>query len=370
MTSQSLQHPHVLHDDPVSRNTLPSLLLDLSRNENPLGPSPEAITAMTRALASVHRYPDSTSSALRTQLGQHHGLDAARIVLDHGSEALLRLIVSTFTTPGEEVLFGQYSFPGYTRLAQACGATPVRIPMPGLLLKIENVLDALSVQTRIVILDNPNNPTGQVWSQSDLARIHRFLPRDVLLVLDAAYAEYVQSPQYSVGFDLATDYENVIVTRTFSKFYGLAGVQVGWAYGAAPLIDMLNKARLPFSCHTLAQVGAQAALGDAAHQFQTLAHYHDVMPWFCTALDQLDLPFIPSQGNFVLVDFETKIRAQSAQDALHTADIIIRAGDDFGLESHLRISLGRKEEMERVIQALARWRDQEAPFPHSCARRA
>ncbi len=251
----------------------------LASNETPLGASPLAVEAFRRCAGELHRYPDGSAAALREAIGARHGLDPARIVCGNGSDDLLYLLAAVFTEPGDEALFTEHAFAIYRIAAQAAGAAPVAAPERNLTADADALLARAGPNTRICYLANPNNPTGTYIPAAELARLRAGLPEHCLLVVDAAYAEYMRGGDYSTGAELADSYGNVAVTRSFSKIYGLSSLRLGWLYGPPAVVDALNRARAPFNVNRAAQEAGVAAVGDAAFVARAAAHNDEWRPW-------------------------------------------------------------------------------------------
>jgi histidinol-phosphate aminotransferase len=329
-------------------------LVKLSANENPLGTSPAALAA--RAAAGFPAaYPDPDSTALRDAIGQLHGIDPARIVCGTGSDELLNLAAQAFAGPGDEVLFPRYSFAVYDIAARRCGATPVEAPDADYAADVDALLAAVSERTRVVFLANPNNPTGSFLPRAELARLHAGLPRDVLLVVDQAYAEYLAPEDDDGGLELAARHDNVLVTRTFSKIYGLAGERIGWGTGAPDLVGALGRIRGPFNVTVSGQLAAEAALGDQAFVEASRVHNRSVRARFVAEIEALGnrgLRALPSEANFVLVLFEGGLTAERALAAISEAGYAVRHLPGQGLPQGLRITIGTAEQMAEVAAAL------------------
>jgi len=330
-------------------------LVKLSANENPLGTSPAALAALAAARAEAATYPDPDARDLREAIAGLHGLDPARVVCGTGSDELLNLAAQGFAGPGDEVLFSRFSFAVYDIAARRCGATPVEAPDRDLACDVDALLAAVTPRTRVVFLANPNNPTGTFLPPSEVARLHAGLPSDVLLVVDEAYGEYVDPALQSAAFDLAAAHENVLVTRTFSKIYGLAAERIGWATGASGLIDVLNRIRGPFNVTASGQQAALAALGD--QDFVRASREHNAaerarLVEAIGALGNHGLAFTPSEANFLLVHFSGEVSAAQALDALADAGYAVRHLPSQGLPGSLRITIGKSDDMTRVIATL------------------
>ncbi|GAB5348325.1 histidinol-phosphate transaminase [Alteriqipengyuania sp. 357] len=328
-------------------------LTKLSANENPLGCSEAALAAMMQSREAA-RYPDPDSIALRTALGDLHGIDPALIVCGTGSDELLNLAAQAFAGAGDEVLMPQYSFSVYPIAARRVGATPVETPAKDFGTDVDALLAAVTPATRIVFVANPNNPTGTYLPHSEILRLHDGLPDDVLLVLDQAYAEYLDD-EGAPGLALAGKADNVLVTRTFSKIYGLASARVGWATGAPHLVDALNRIRGPFNVTGAAQAGALAALGDRDFVRHSREENTRLRAAFVARLDALGnhgVSAVPSEANFVLVRFPDQPTAEKVRDAIADAGYAVRHLPGQGLGEALRITIGCEDDMARVGDAI------------------
>lgn len=330
-------------------------LVKLSANENPLGTSPAALAALEAARGEAASYPDPDSKALREAIGRLHGLDPARIVCGTGSDELLNLAAQGFAGAGDEVLFSRHSFAVYDIAARRCGALPIEAEDRDLTADVDAILSAVTDRTRVVFLANPNNPTGTWIEPGEVERLHAGLPADVLLVLDEAYGEYVDPALQRVGLDLAAAHENVLVTRTFSKIYGLAAERIGWATGSPDLIDVLNRIRGPFNVTVSGQAAALAAIGD--QDFVTASREHNLTERTrfedaIAALGNHGLSTVPSEANFVLVRFDGDVKAGAALEALAQAGYAVRHLPSQGLPDALRITIGKSADMDKVVAAL------------------
>lgn len=327
----------------------------LSSNEGALGPSPKAMEAYAKAASELHRYPDGDTSKLRKAIGRHYDLDPARIVCGAGSDEILNLLVRAYCGPGDELLYSQYGFLMYAINALGVGATPVAAPAKDYGSDIDALLAAVTERTRIVCLANPNNPTGTYVTKDDVRRLHAGLPKNVLLIIDAAYAEYVSKNDYESGVELVDQAENVVMTRTFSKIYGLGGLRLGWMYGPAGIVDVMSRLRQPFNVNLAAQIAGIAALEDIAHTDASRTNNDIWLPWLSDELKKLGLAPLPSVGNFVLVGFGSKERAMAANDWLMNDGLIPRLVAGYGLPEHLRITVGTETEVKAVQASLARF---------------
>ena len=330
-------------------------LIKLSANENPLGCSPRVGEALAQVL-EPNFYPDPDATQLRQAIGKMHGIDPALIVCGTGSGELLHGAVQAFAGPGDEVLFSRFSFSLYPLLAMKVGAEPVLADTPDYAVSVDSLLASVSERTRVVLLDNPNNPLGCFLPRDEVARLHAELPSDVLLVVDQAYAEFIDDPDPDGGLALAATHDNVLVTRTFSKAYGIAGERVGWATGAPELIGALNRLRGAFNVTTTGQRAALAALADqefVARSQRTNAAARSILMERLAALGNRGIRPLPSEANFVLVLFDGALTAQAAMEAVNGAGFAVRHLPGQGLGNALRITIGTIEDMERVAAAIA-----------------
>ncbi|MES2339375.1 MAG: histidinol-phosphate transaminase [Pseudomonadota bacterium] len=327
----------------------------LSSNENPLGTSPAARAAFEEASGRLERYPDAGATDLRETLSRLYGLDPARIIYGNGSDEVLHLAAGAFAGPGDEVIHVRYGFAVYEIATRRVGATPVIAPDRDYATDVDAILACVTDRTRIVYVANPNNPTGTYTSREDIARLHAGLPGHVLLVLDHAYAEYIDGDAEDGGMALAETAANVLVTRTFSKMYGLAAERIGWGYASDAIIQAMHRIRLPFSITIAGTAAAIAALGDRAFVDHTRDHNARWRAWFTAEIGKLGnagLRAVPSQANFVLVLFEGTLTAEAAYKGLMDAGYIVRWLPGQGLPHGLRITIGTADETQGVLAAL------------------
>lgn len=327
-------------------------LIKLSANENPLGTSPQALAAKAQASAL---YPDPDSKALRARLGEVHGIDPARIVMGTGSDELLNLIAQGYAGPGDEVIYVRYGFSVYDIAARRCGSTPVVAPDADYGTDVDALLALVSERTRVVFVANPNNPTGSYLPRGEIARLHAALPADVVLVIDQAYAEYVAPEDEDGAMALAAAHQNVLVTRTFSKAYGLAGERIGWATGAPGLVATLNRIRGPFNVGSTGQAMALAALDDPAFIEASRVHNRNERARFVDAIEAMGnrgLRALPSEANFVLVLFEGALTAEAAFNGLAERGYIVRWLPGQGLPQGLRFTIGKPQDMDAILAGL------------------
>ncbi|MHA6721788.1 histidinol-phosphate transaminase [Sphingomonas sp. RS2018] len=327
----------------------------LSSNENPLGTSPAAREAFAAAAHSLERYPDAGAADLREALAAKHGLDPARIIYGNGSDEVLHLVAGAFAGPGDEIIHVRYGFAVYEIATRRVGATPVVAADQDYATDVDAILAAVTPATKIVFVANPNNPTGTYATREEIARLHAGLRGDILLVLDCAYTEYLDENGDDGSMALAAEAPNVLVTRTFSKMYGLAAERIGWGYASAAIIEAMHRIRLPFSITIAGQSAAIAALGDMAFVDHAREHNATWRAWFADEIGKLGnagLRAIPSQANFVLVVFEGALTAEAAYKGLMDAGYIVRWLPNQGLAQGLRITIGTEDETRGVIAAL------------------
>lgn len=359
--------PGVLAIDPYvpgrSKAPVSGEVFKLSSNETPLGASPEAIAAYARVGQSLEHYPDGSSTALRQAIGARYGLDPARIVCGAGSDEILSLLTHAYVGPGDEGLYSEYGFLVYKLAILSSGGTPVVAKEKDRTAQVDALLAAVTPRTKILHLANPNNPTGTYLAYEELKRLATSLPPHVLLVVDAAYAEYVTRNDYSAGIELVSEHENVVMSRTFSKIYGLAAVRLGWCYAPAHVADAVNRIRGPFNVTAPAIEAGVAALGDTVHLERAIAHNDRWLPWLTTELEKLGLAVTPSVGNFILVDFATTpgLTAPEADDYLAQHGLIVRSVGVYGFPHSLRISVGTERANRKLVEVLAAFVAQAQP---------
>lgn len=317
----------------------------LSSNESPIGASAKAVAAYKAAADTLELYPDGAATQLRTAIASRYGLKLENIVCGAGSDELLQLLAHAYLGPGDEAIYSQYGFLVYPIAIQSNGATPVVAPEKDFLADVDAILARVTDRTRMVFLANPNNPTGRYLPFSEVKRLHAGLPADVLLVLDAAYAEYVRRNDYEAGLELVSTSANVVMTRTFSKIYGLAALRLGWAYCPAHVADVLNRVRGPFNISAPAIAAGTAAMTDQDFVDRAVAHNDTWLSWLTSELTNMGLEVTPSVGNFVLVHFSAANghSAPSADAYLQEHGFVVRRMDAYGLPNALRISIGTEE---------------------------
>jgi histidinol-phosphate aminotransferase len=326
----------------------------LSANENPLGASPAAIEAYRSAASALEFYPDGSAHELREAIANRYGLKAENIVCGAGSDEILQLIAHAYLGPGDEAVYSQYGFLVYPIAIASNGAKAVVARENNLVTDVDQMLSCISEKTRVVFLANPNNPTGTYIPVSEVKRLHAGLPKSCLLVLDAAYAEYVRRNDYESGIEFVATNDNVVMTRTFSKIYGLASLRLGWAYCPSHVADVMNRIRGPFNVGTPALLAGAAAIADKAHVERAVAHNDEWLPWLTKELAGLGLEVTPSVGNFILVHFPEDARhtAAKADAFLAGRGIILRRMEGYGLPGALRLTIGSQEANRAVVAAL------------------
>ena len=326
----------------------------LSSNETPLGPSPRAVAALRAAAEHLELYPDGSALHLRSAIAARYGLDPARIVCGAGSDELLSLLALAFVGAGDEGIFCEHGFLVYRIAILSAGGTPVVAPETELTADVDAILAAVTARTKIVYLANPNNPTGTYLPFDEVRRLHAGLPPQVLLVIDAAYAEYVRANDYSAGLDLVLESGNVVMTRTFSKIHGLAAQRIGWLVGPEGVVDALNRIRGPFNVSGGGIAAGAAAIADEAHVAEAVAHNDAWLAWLAERVRALGLVVTPSVGNFLLVHFPQQPGRTAAEaDAHLTAQgVIVRRVSAYGLPNALRVTVGSAEANRAFLAAL------------------
>ena len=325
----------------------------LSSNETPLGAPPAAKAAFQAAVDKLESYPDGNATPLREALGALHRLDPARIVCGAGSDELLFMLANIFCEPGDEGIYTEQGFLLYRVAILAADATPVIVRERDFTVDVDAILAAVTAKTRIVYIANPNNPTGTYLPRDEVARLADTLPQNVLLVLDAAYAEYATADDYDCGFDVVHERENVVVTRTFSKIYGLASLRLGWCFAPAAICEAMNRVRSPFNINDPAMRAGVAALGDQPHIQAAIAHNAHWRAVATREIAALGFPVTPSAANYVLIHLRNPAEAAAADAFLSARGLILRMVGAYGLPQCLRLSIGSEVAMRLVIEAFA-----------------
>ncbi len=359
MTSNRPQpRPGVLEIAPYvpGKSSAPGVakIFKLSSNETPLGPSANALAAYRAAGEHLEDYPDGPASALREAIGAAFGLDPDRIVCGAGSDDLLNLIARAYLKDGDEAIYTTHGFLVYPIAITGTGAKAIAAAENDFTANVDAILKAVTAKTKVVFLANPNNPTGTYVPFDEVKRLHKGLPPHVLLVLDAAFAEYVQRNDYESGIELVATTDNVVMTRTFSKIYGLAALRLGWLYGPAHIVDAINRIRGPFNVNAPAIAAGIAAIRDTAHVDRARAHNTQWLAWLTDEIGKLGLAVTPSAANFVLIHFP-EVKGRTAKDAdafLTKRGLILRQVGAYKLPNALRMSVGTEEANRLVVQAL------------------
>ncbi|MDE2458641.1 MAG: histidinol-phosphate transaminase [Rhodospirillales bacterium] len=324
----------------------------LSSNEGAFGPPPGALQAIAGAGAAMHRYPDGGALKLRQAIGAKFGLDPERIVCGNGSDEILTLLIQSYGGPGTELIMSEHGFSIYEISGRLAGCTVLKAPEKDLTTDVDAILALVSPATRMVFIANPNNPTGTMLGQGEMERLRNLLPAHVLLVLDAAYSEYVERADYDAGVKLVDAGENTVMTRTFSKIFGMGGARLGWGYAPPAIVDVLNRVRPPFPVNNFAAAAGIAALAESGWLEMSRAHNSAERRRLAERLTQAGLRVTPSEANFILVDFVTTARAGAADAHLRRHGIIVRQVKSYGLPHCLRITIGTSEECSRVAELL------------------
>ncbi|MBV9736423.1 MAG: histidinol-phosphate transaminase [Acidisphaera sp.] len=349
--------PEILEIAPYvgGESTIPGVnrIHKLSSNEGAFGAPPGAKEAYARLGGALHLYPDGACTELRRAIGARFGLDPERIVCGAGSDDLIYQLCLAYGGPGTELIMTEHGFSIYQIAGQYAGSRVVKTRERDLTADVDAMLAAVSPATRLVFLANPNNPTGSMLPSREVERLRAGLPADVLLVLDAAYAEYVERPDYEPGIRLVDAGDDTVMTRTFSKIFGLGGMRLGWCYGPPRVIDVLNRVRSPFNVNAAAQEAGIAALAEPGWVEKGRAHNAEYRAKLTAALGEVGIKVWPSEGNFVLADFATRARAEAADEFLKRRGLIARRVGAYGLPHCLRITIGTAEECGLVAETLA-----------------
>ncbi|KQT44400.1 histidinol-phosphate aminotransferase [Aureimonas sp. Leaf454] len=335
----------------------------LSSNETPLGPSPRAREAMIAAASDLELYPDGQASTLKAAIAETQGLNAANILCGNGSDELLGLLCAAYLSAGDEAIHTEHGFLVYDIYIRANGATPVVAPETDRRADVDAILSRVTEKTKLVFLANPNNPTGTYLSYDEVRRLHRGLPSHVILVLDAAYAEYVARNDYGAGVELVSANANVVMTRTFSKIHGLAALRIGWMYAPEPIVDALNRIRGPFNINAPAIAAGAAAIRDRNHVESAARHNAEWLAFLTAELSALGLDVTPSVGNFLLVHFpdEPGRTAAEADAFLTNRGYILRRVTSYGFPNALRLTVGSEAACRGVVAVLAEFLGTKAP---------
>ena len=329
-------------------------VLKLSSNENPLGPSAAAKDAFTRAAHDLHLYPSTDHASLRGAIGEVWGVDAERVIIGVGSDEIIHFLCQAYAGRGDEVIHTEHGFGMYKISARAAGATPVEVPERERVVDVDAILAACTKKTKLVFFSNPGNPTATMISEAEVARLADNLPPQTILVLDGAYAEYVEG--FDAGRAIVEARENVIMTRTFSKIYGLGGLRVGWGYGPQAIIDVLNRIRGPFNMSNAALAAAEAAVRDTAYTEKCRIENARWREWLATSLAEIGVPSDTSTANFILARFASEDEAVGCNAYLTSQGILVRHPANYGFPHCLRITVGDESACRRVVHAVAQFK--------------
>ncbi len=326
----------------------------LSANETPLGPSPTAKTAFAELANCLEDYPDGSSNELREAISKTHGINSDNILCGNGSDECLSLMAQCYLSKGDEAIYTEHGFLVYKIAILAAGATPIVAKENDATADVDAIINCISDKTRMIFIANPNNPTGTYLPMSEVRRLHAALPNNVILVLDAAYAEYVRRNDYESGIELVSDNENVVMTRTFSKIHGLAALRVGWLYGPEHIIDTLNRVRGPFNVNAAALAAATAAIADRSNVDAAIVHNEKWLAWTTDQLTKIGLKVTPSVGNFILIHFKDTPGkgAKDADDYLTQRGFVLRLVAPYGFDNAIRMTIGSEEACRGVVQCL------------------
>ncbi|WP_166417328.1 histidinol-phosphate transaminase [Cochlodiniinecator piscidefendens] len=333
-------------------------VVKLSSNENPFGPSEKAVEVYSKSSRALHRYPSTDHKNLREAIAKVHGLNADRVICGVGSDEVIAFLCQAYAGPGDEVIHTEHGFAMYRISSLAAGATPIEVKERERITDVDAILDACNEKTKLVFIANPNNPTGTMIGGSEIARLAAGLPKQTLLVLDGAYAEYVEA--FDGGANLVDSRENVVMTRTFSKLYGLGGLRVGWGYGPKHVIDVLNRIRGPFNLSQAQMETAEAAVKDREHAVRCREENTRLRAWLAEALAEIGVPSDTSCANFILARFATPEEANTCDDYLKTQGLIVRRVAGYNLPHCLRITVGDEASCRRVAHAVRQFKEGKA----------
>lgn len=324
--------------------------IKLASNENPLGPSPIALNAIMDKASTLNRYPDGSGYYLKNMLNKKFGVPFEQIVLGNGSNEIIELIIRTFLSPAEHVVQAFPTFLVYEKIVKGAGGRIISVPLSDFRIDLNRMAEAITPDTKIVFICNPNNPTGSVLRMDEMRDFLDRIPRDIIVALDEAYIEFVSDERAANGLDLLSDYPLLFVLRTFSKLYGLAGLRIGYGFASEKLVDYINRVRQPFNAGTLAQAAATAALEDVEFVSRTLKLVREGLRYLCNELDDMGLEYIPTQTNFFLIKVPGS--GKEVFERMLKQGVIVRAMDAYGLPDYIRINAGLPEENERFIKTL------------------
>jgi histidinol-phosphate aminotransferase len=324
--------------------------IKLASNENPLGPSPLAIKAIIEKLPTLHRYPDGSGYYLKERLSEKFHVPSSGIIIGNGSNELIELIIRTFLSPGEHVIQAFPTFLVYEKIVKGAGGKMTSVPLSHFRIDLEGIRKAVRPETKIIFINNPNNPTGSCVSEGEMRRFLGSIGQDVIVALDEAYIEFAVDSNIARGLDFLPHHPLLVVLRTFSKLYGLAGLRIGYGFAAENVVDYMNRVRQPFNANTLAQAAAVAALDDETFAGKTLKLVREGLSFLHEHLDKMELEYVPTQTNFFLI--RVPQGGKKVYEAMLRQGVIVRSMDSYGLPEYIRINVGLAEENERFIKTL------------------
>ena len=326
-------------------------IIKLASNENPLGPSPKAVAAMQKAVDQVNLYPDGNAYYLKKDLAEHLGVDIDQIILGNGSNEVLHIIGETFVKPNDEIIYSESAFVVYKLVAAICGAKAVVTPMNGYHQDISAIISAITNKTKIIFIANPNNPTGTMVNVEQTEKLLASVPEHVLVVFDEAYGEYIDREDYPRTLSYIQQGHNVLVSRTFSKIHGLAGLRIGYGIADNRLVGLMNRVRQPFNCNLLAQVSARAALADTDYVLRSKQTNDEEKHHLYKALAELNVDYVPSEGNFIMLNLSCS--GEVIAQKLLEKGIIVRPITSYGFPNSVRLTIGTNEQNRRFIETLS-----------------
>jgi len=324
--------------------------IKLASNENPLGPSPLAVQAIIDKVSGLHRYPDGSGYYLKSKLSEKYSVPVDQIILGNGSNELIELIIRTFLCSGEHAVQAFPTFLVYEKIVKGAGGRMISVPLSDFRTDLRRISKAITPETKILFINNPNNPTGSVLSKEEMVRFLSEIPDDIIVALDEAYIEFVSDETVARGLELLPDHPLLVVLRTFSKLYGLAGLRIGYGFASKKIIDYMNRVRQPFNANTLAQAAATACLEDSAFVSQTLRVVRGGLRYLYQCLDDMGLEYIPTQANFFLI--KAPPGAEKTCELMQREGVIVRSMDSYGLPDYIRVNAGLREENERFVRSL------------------
>lgn len=324
--------------------------IKLASNENPLGPSPRAIKVIKDNLNTLHRYPDGSGYYLKSKLSEKNNLPLDQIILGNGSDELIELIVRVFLSPGEHAVQASPTFLLYEKAVKGAGGQMISVPLSNFRIDLKEVLKAITQKTKIIFINNPNNPTGSILLREEMLCFMNDVPDDIIVVLDEAYIEFVSDESVAAGLELLPHHPLLFVLRTFSKLYGLAGLRIGYGFSSKEPVDYMNRVRQPFNANSLAQAGANAALEDSEFASKTLKTVREGLSYLYQNLNDMEIEYIPTQTNFFLI--KVPPGGKKVYELMLKEGVIVRSMDSYGLPQYIRISIGLQKENERFIKTL------------------